>query len=282
MKKRILALLVCALLAVAVLAGCGGTPAPSDASGSAPEATDGYSTSLQDIKDAGVLIIGLDDTFAPMGFRESDGTLVGFDIDLGEAVCEVLGVEAKFQPVAWDAKEMELATGNIDCIWNGLSMTPERIEQLSMTEPYLNNKIAVMTAEGVTIASKADLADYNIAIQASSAALEAVEADDEYDTFADNITEYETYDEALLALDAGREDCVVIDEVFGNYKNSQVDNKYGFTDFDFGDDLYAVGFRKSDTELTDAVTDAIQQLIESGAAAEISDKWFGKDIVIGA
>lgn len=284
--KKTFAFALAALLAVSLLAGCSGAassaPAASAAASSAvsSEAESQYGTTLADIQAKGELVIGLDDTFAPMGFRETDGTLVGFDIDLASAVCEILEVTPVFQPIDWNAKEMELATGNIDCIWNGMSATAERKEIMSLSQAYLNNKIIVMTNEGIAIANKEDLANYNIGIQSSSAALEAVQADDIYDSIKDKIVEYPTYDEVILDMNTGRIDCMVIDEVYGNYKNSKIDNKFGTASFDFGDDLYAVGFRKGDTELTEAVNDALNTLIENGKAAEISTVWFGKDIVL--
>lgn len=284
MKKGI-AVFISAVLAAVALAGCGSGAATSAASaeaGSAGAASKGaYATTLQDIKDNGELVIGLDDTFAPMGFRDAGGNLVGFDIDLATAVCEKLGVKATFQPIDWNAKEMELSTGNIDCIWNGMSATPERQEAMSLSNPYLNNKMVVMTNTGITIADKQDLANYTIGVQAGSGALAALQADEIYDSIKDKLTEYPTYDEVIMDMNAGRLDCMVIDQVFGDYKNAKMDNKFGTADFDFGDDLYAIGFRKSDTELTEAVNQAIIDLIADGKANEISTEWFGTDIVLG-
>ena len=294
MKKAMLAFLAMMMTAL-LLAGCAGSASSSEVpAASAPAAastaassdssaqSEGYSTTLADIQAKGELVIGLDDTFAPMGFRDEAGELVGFDIDLATAVCEILGVEAKFQPIDWNAKEMELATGNIDAIWNGMSATPERAENMSLSQTYLNNKIIVMANDGVTIETVADLANYNIGVQAGSAALEAIEASPDYDSFKDKVTPYPTYDEIILAMQSGREDAMVIDEVFGVYKNTQMDTPLVVTAVDFGDDLYAIGFRKSDTELTGAVNDALNELIENGKAAEISEKWFGEDLVLPA
>lgn len=149
-----------------------------------------------------------------------------------------------------------------------------------MTNAYLNNKIIVMTNEGVTLASKEDLANYNIGVQAESSSLEVVMADEVYDTIKDKITEYDTYDQVIMDMQAGRIDAMIVDEVLGQYKNTKLGGIFGVAPFDFGDDLYAIGFRKSDTELTEAVNNAISACIESGKAAEISEKWFGEDIVI--
>lgn len=281
--KKFLAMGLAALLSLALLAGCAGAASsgsePAAAASDAEEST-GYATSLEDIREKGDLIIGLDDTFAPMGFRDEDNELVGFDIDLARAVCEELGVEARFQPIDWDSKEMALAAGTIDCVWNGMSITPEREEGMALSQAYLNNKIIVMTAPGVTVDSKEGLAGLNIGIQAGSAALEAVQADDVYGSIQDTLTEYPTYDEVILDVQAGRLDCMIIDEVYGNYKNAQLGNVFTTAAFDFGDDLYAIGFRKADTELRDAVNEAINSLIADGTAAQISTDWFGADIVV--
>jgi polar amino acid transport system substrate-binding protein len=228
-----------------------------------------------------VLVVGLDDTFAPMGFRDEENNLVGFDIDLANAVCEELGVAAEFVPINWDAKELELTSKNIDCIWNGMSATPERMESMSLSYKYLNNKIVIMALdENVAVASAEDLANYNIGTQADSAALETMKADAGWDTFAANVTEYKTYDQALMDMQAGRLDCIVVDQVLGEYKNSKLQEKMSVCEYDFGDDYYAIGFRAEDKELTDKVNAAIQTLIDNGTAADISNTWFGKDIVV--
>ena len=220
--KKIFGLILSAAVLGTVLTACGGSGAsePASASGSAVNSSV-YGTTLADIQAKGELVIGLDDTFAPMGFRDESGNLVGFDIDLATAVCEELGVKATFQPIDWDAKEMELSSGNIDCIWNGMSITPEREEAMSLSQAYLNNKIVIMTKEGVTVSAKEDLANYNIGIQAGSAALEAVTNDAVYASIQDKITEYPTYDEVILDVQAGRLDCMIIDEVYGGYKNAK-------------------------------------------------------------
>ncbi len=97
------------------------------------------------IQEKGKLIVGLDATFAPMGFRDESGEIVGFDIDLANAVAKELGIEVEFQPIDWDAKEMELNGKKIDCIWNGMSATPERMEKMTLSDPYLNNTISIMS-----------------------------------------------------------------------------------------------------------------------------------------
>ena len=244
-----------------------------------------------DHKDAGdekseKLVVGLDDTFAPMGYRDEKGELVGFDIDLARAVGEVLGREVEFKSIKWEAKELELNSKNIDCIWNGMSITPEREETMSLSKKYLNNRIVLLTlkekADGgnVVIANEEDLAGYNIATQADSSALEVLKKSAAYDSFKDKITEYASYDEAILDLKAGRVDVIAIDQVLGEFKNTNMGGILAECQLDLGEDFYVIGFRKDDSELTNKVNEAIQKLIDDGKAAEISNKWFGKDIVI--
>ena len=237
-------------------------------------------TGWEYIREKGELIVGLDDTFAPMGFRNEQGELVGFDIDLGNAVGEVLDIKIKFQPISWDAKDMELSGKKIDCIWNGMSATPVRQEKMALTKKYLNNKIVIMQNEGVNITDKADLANLKIGTQAKSAALETMQADPDFDSFSGNISEYPTYDEVILDMQAGRIDCMVVDQVLGEYKNSKLEKKYAISSIDFGNDFYAIGCRKGETDVADKLNEALKTLIDNGEAEAISTKWFGKNIVI--
>ena len=100
--------------------------------------------SLQAILDKGTLVLGLDATFEPMGYTNLDGEIVGYDIDVAKEVCARLGIELVLQPIEWAAKEMELSSGNIDCIWNGMSVTPERQESMALSEAYMNNQIVLL------------------------------------------------------------------------------------------------------------------------------------------
>lgn len=273
--KKLLVLLSCLLLAMGMLAGCGSDD-------NQPAGTGSETPGWDYIVDKGELVVGLDDTFAPMGFRDEDNNLVGFDIDLANAAGEVLGVTVTFRPIDWDAKDMELSTSKtIDCIWNGMSATPERMEAYTLTKKYLNNKIVIMTLdENLDIEAAEDLAGVTLATQADSAALETMQANDIWETIKDNVTEFPTYDEALLAMQGGRVQAIVVDQVLGEYKNANMGGAMRVMPFDFGDDFYAIGCRKGETDVADKINEALQTLIDNGTAAEISEKWFGTDIVI--
>lgn len=262
-SKRILMFVLALVMLAMPLAGC--------------SSSGGWSY----VKEKGVLIVGLDDTFAPMGYRDESGTLVGFDIDLANAVGEVLGVTIQFQPIDWTAKELELTSKRIDCIWNGMSATAERQESMALTNKYLNNQIVLMSIRtDLSIKSEADLVGLKIGTQADSAALETMQDNAAYDTFKANISEYPTYDEAILDMQAGRVDVIAVDKVLADYKNTKLEVKMTQAEFDFGDDFFAIGCRKAETDLADKLTEAIQTLIDNGKAAEISNKWFGENRVI--
>lgn len=245
----------------------------------------GAGESLPGLATPGRLVVGLDDTFAPMGFRDPAGTLVGFDIDLATAVGREMGVEIVFQPVQWAAKEMELMAKNIDCVWNGMSRTPEREKGMTLSQDYLNNRLAVMTVSSVDITSLDQLAGYQVGTQAGSSALEAIKRSPVYSALQANLHEYPTYDECILDMQAGRIEVMVVDEVLGQYKNSNMGAPFKFAPVDFGDDFFVIGFRRdSDNDANDqlcrAVERAIKAVIASGEGKKISEKWFGANLLL--
>jgi len=237
--------------------------------------------SLDKIKSAGVLKLGLDVGFAPMGFYE-EGTdnIIGFDIDLAAAVCEELGVTLELVPIAWDAKELELNGGNIDCIWNGMSITPAREASMTMSDAYLNNCIVLLVAEG-TAEKKEDLAGKVVGVQNGSLAEEVLNGDQaEYAATLGEIVGYEDYVAAIMDLKNGNLDAVAIDDIVANYQ-IQVMGLEGYTIIDpLSEDLYGVGFRKGDYMLCGAVEEALLDMAEDGTLAEISTKWFGSDVAL--
>lgn len=227
------------------------------------------------------LIIGVDDTFAPMGFLEENNELVGFDIDMAKAVGEKLGIEVEFQVVNWDMKEQELNQGNIDLIWNGYSITDERKEKVNFSNPYLDNDQVVVTMADSGITSLADLAGKTVAAQTDSSAVEAIDAHPDIAATFGNRPTFDTNDMAIMDMEAGRSDAVVADKVLLEYVVSRKDDpsKYVILEEGLGAEEYAVGVRKEDTALLEALNKALDELKADGTAAEISTKWFGSDIV---
>lgn len=280
--KKISAVLWTAAAAM-MLTACGGSA--DSAQTDAPASDTSQQTDAQDTQAAALdydkLIIGVDDTFAPMGFIDENGDLAGFDIDMANAVGEKLGIPVEFQTIEWTMKEQELNQGNIDLIWNGYSITDERKEEVLFTNPYLDNEQVVVTMADSGIETLDDLAGKVVAAQENSSAVDAIDAHpDLAATFADR-PEFATNDMAIMDMEAGRSDAVIADSVLLNYVISHKDDpsQYRILDENLGTEEYGVGCRKEDTALCDAINQAFDELKADGTAAEISEKWFGEDIV---
>lgn len=239
-------------------------------------------TSVQAILDKGTFVLGLDDSFPPMGFRDENNDIVGFDIDVAKVVAEKLGVAFEAQPIAWDSKELELSSGNIDCIWNGLSITPEREESMCMSFSYLNNQMIFYVKADSGIATKEDLAGKVVAVQNGSYAEELLAGDfaDLAATFNGDVLGYDEYLTALMDLQSGGCDAVLVDKVVGEYKIAGM----GATDIVgavvLADDNYGIAFRKDDQALCAKVQEILIAMKADGTLAEISTKWFGQDITV--
>ena len=242
----------------------------------------GVDNSLEALKARGVFVLGLDDAFPPLGFRDDANNIVGYDIDLAAEVCKRLGVELKCQPIDWAAKEQELNTGNIDCIWNGFTMTPEREAALSFTKPYLDNAQVVIVRSDAGIASLADLAGKKIGLQAGSSAADAVEANPNFKATLDEVVEFKDNLTALMDLEIGGVDGVVMDMVVGNYSIMTTGKDFVTLSESLSSEKYGIGFRKNDVQLRDEVQKILEEMAADGTVAAISAKWFGSDIsVIG-
>lgn len=243
-------------------------------------------TSLADIQAKGTLVLGLDDTFPPMGFRdENTNEIIGYDIDLATEVAARLGVTLVCQPIDWDAKMLELDSKNIDCIWNGMSITPERQQDMAMSFAYMNNKIVMVAKDSAGYASIADLAGKNIAVQGGSFAEEVLETYPEYADFyaSVNVLAYGDYLTALMDLQMGGVDGVLIDLVVAEYRIAGLGDDSLVVIDSLEDDLYGIGFRKTDVALRDKVNALLLEMEQDGTIAKISEKWFGKNIsIVGA
>lgn len=229
------------------------------------------------------LVIGLDDTFVPMGFKDENGKLVGFDVELAEAVAKKLDKKVKFQPIDWSMKETELNNGNIDLIWNGYSITDERKEKVEFSKPYLNNTQVIVTLADSNINSKADLAGKKVGAQNGSTAVDAVEADGDIIKSFDggNLVTFEDNNAALMDLEAKRLDAIVVDEILARYyMKARGVEKYKILAENFGSEQYGVGIRKGDTKFVDAFNKALDEVIADNTAGEISKKWFEEDILV--
>lgn len=263
--KRIVSLLVITMLFAVAVSGCG-------------KKNTGADTSLEDIKTKGKLILGLDDAFPPMGFKDENQEIVGFDIDVAKEVSSRMGVELVIQPISWEAKELELSTKNIDCIWNGMTYNKDRAEAMTLSIPYMKNtQVAVVLADTAVTTLK-DLAGKTVAIQNGSTASDAIDANKEFKDSLKELVKVDDNVQALLDLKVSGSDAVVMDEVVARYYTEKEPGTYKVLDETLADEDYVVGFRKGEESLRNEVEKYLKEMKEDGTLAKISQTWFGKDL----
>ncbi|MGI6678377.1 MAG: amino acid ABC transporter substrate-binding protein [Dehalobacterium sp.] len=285
MKKKSIVLLALILSLALFFVGCGGTEEDPAANqeGQENQGSQEGDSSWAKIQDKGKFVVGLDDNYPPAGFRDADGELVGIDIDLAKEAAKRLGVEVEFQPVQWDGVLMNLKNGDIDVIWNALGVTPEREEQIAFTKVYMIDKNIIVVPVDSPIKTKADLAGKVIGLQAGSTAEPAVTGDP-VGAELKEIRKFENPTQALLDLQAGRIDAVVTNEMNGRFlitQDNAQDKYYILSEEEgyFGEEPYAVGLRKEDETFLAELNRALDEMKADGAAAEISEKWFGANII---
>ena len=224
------------------------------------------------------LVIGVDDTFAPMGFRDENNELVGFDIDLASEMAKKMDVEVKFQPIDWSMKETELNAGNIDLIWNGYTITDKRKEQVNFSDAYLNNKQVIVVLSDSNIKNKDDLKNKMISLQKESSALDAVNADENFvKLLKDKPVEFDTNIECFMDLEAKRSDAIVCDEVLARYVIKQRgEENYKVLEDNFGDEEYGIGVRKEDKDLLAQLNKTLKECKDDGTYQSIYNKWFAE------
>ncbi len=257
-----------ALLSVGMLlslGACGGSSVQND-----------EKNSLEKVKDSGKLILGLDATFEPMGYTDENDQIVGFDIDLAEEVCKRMGVELVKQPINWDTKEESLNAGNIDCIWNGMSVNPARAESMNLSEPYMTNKMVFVVPAKSEAKSMDDLKTAKIGVQNGSTAQEILEASEIGSTIT--VQALATNVEALQQMDLELVDAVFMDSVVAEYKITADAKDWLILPDGLQEESYAIGFRKADQELRDEVQRILSEMKADGTVAKISTEWFGDDV----
>ena len=221
---------------------------------------------------------GYDKDFPPYSYIGDDGETTGFDVELAQAVCELNGWNYEGVAINWDAKDAELESGSIDCIWSGFTKSPDREPKFAWSDPYSVNTIKMMVLEDSDIKSTADLAGKKVGVQGSTSAQEMLEtpnaeggAEDLMNTFA-SFEKYDTYTVAVNDLKAGAIDAIAIDVTTGDYQMTKVEG-LAYLDEDVCQEVYAIGFRTDDTELRDQVNAALKTLAENGKMDEIGKKY---------
>jgi polar amino acid transport system substrate-binding protein len=226
-------------------------------------------------------VLGFDEGFPPMGYIDtSDNTHKGFDLDVAKEVCKRWNVTLKLQPIDWNSKEIELKTGTIDCIWNGFTVNAEREKVMSFSDPYLKNRQVLVVKGDSAYKTQDDLKGKTVALQNGSSAADALDANADFKKSIKGTLMTEDNVDALLNLDVGQADAVLLDEVVARYYINKLNKNYRVLDKSFADEEYAVGFRKDDTELVKKFNQTMNEMKEDGTLSKISEEWFGEDIVI--
>ena len=280
MKKRFVSAALAAVMALSMTA-CGSSNSAAETTAADTEAAESQAeeTTAEEAKttDGGTLIVGFDQDFPPMGFVGDDGEYTGFDLELAQEVAKRLGLEYKAQPIAWDSKDMELESGNIDCIWNGFTMTG-REDDYTWTEPYMANQQVFVVANDSDISSQADLAGKIVEVQADSSAEAALkEAPELTATFKELLTTAD-YNTAFMDLEQGAVDAIAMDVIVAGYQIQQRNADFKILDDSLSEEEYGVGFKKGNTELRDKVQSTLEEMAEDGTLQEVSKKWFSKDV----
>jgi len=263
--KKLLALAACALAAVLTVTGCGKKvyhAAESQASGV-------------------VFAVGFDADFPPYGFKAPDGSYIGFDLDLAREVCKRNQWRFEARPIAWEAKDMELNSGSIDCIWNGFTING-REKQYEWTLPYVDNSQVVLVLKDSKIKNFNDLAGKIVAAQTDTPVLKALSGKGEKEALGKTFKKLvvtPNYNNAIMELESGSVDAVAMD--IGVAKDKMKSGKFRMLDEIVISEKYGVGFKLGNKALRDIVQKTLIEMAKDGTAAKISAKYFeGKNVMI--
>lgn len=225
------------------------------------------------------IVVGLDDTFAPMGFKDENGKLVGFDIDMATEAAKRAGMDVEFKAIDWSSKEAELKSKKIDALWNGLTITEERKQNILFSNPYMKDKAYIVVRnDDDSITSKDSLAGKVVGVQQASSGEKALAADPSGKLVKDTKA-YADFVSAFMDLGIGRVDAVIADGVISRYLMTKEPGKYKIVEgVDYGSDDFGVGFRKEDTALRDKFNSVLIDMKKDGSADKIAEKWFGNAI----
>ena len=293
MKKRVWAMGAAVMMMGALTACAGGSDskaASTQAEESGTEAgkgavseSEGDDTETRqaertdETSEGGTFTVGFDQDFPPMGFVGEDGEYTGFDLELAQETAKRLGLTYVAQPIAWDAKNMELESGNIDCIWNGFTMTG-REDEYTWSEPYMENSQVVVVMEDSGIETLEDLAGKIVEVQADSSAEAALkEMPDLTSTFG-TLQTTPDYNTAFMDLEMGSVDAIAMDVIVAGYQMQEREGSFKILEESLASEEYAIGFKKGNTELCEKVQQTLEEMAADGTMAEISKKWFGEDI----
>ena len=229
--------------------------------------------------ETGKLVVGFDAEFPPFGFVAEDGSYDGFDLALAAELCNRLGWEFTATPIDWDAKDAELSSGNINCIWNGFTYTG-RENDYTWSTPYVDNSIVIVVKKDAGYKTLADLAGKTVMAQAASSAVDAIDANETFKASLAQVIELPDYNSGFAELAMGTVDAVAADLGVATYQISANGGDYVILDEAISTEQYAVGFLKGNTELRDAVNAELLKMAEDGTMMKIAEKYVDAGLVL--
>ena len=272
--KKLLALLLAGAMSASLLAGCGGGKNEDAAANNGGDAGTETASDLAYVQDKGNMIIGYT-VYEPMNYTDENGEFTGFDTEFAKAVCEKLGVEPEFVEIDWGTKVIELDAKSIDCIWNGMTITDDLKENISVSDPYVKNMQVVIIKDSNKdkFTDTASLAGANLVAEAGSAGQSAIEADENLSQA--NLTTVTKQTDALLEIESGASDAAVLDWTLAK---SMIGEGTDFADLMMIDgaelsvEEYGIGFRK-DSDLCTKVNEIMNELVEDGTLPALAEKY---------
>lgn len=228
------------------------------------------------------LVIGIDDDFAPISFRNENNALVGFDIELAREACKRLGVTAEFKPIIWGNKREEILSGNIDMIWNGLDITDERKEYMIFSRPYMDDRqvVLIRADSDLEITSEYDLAGKIVGSQAGSTSDDYINLNADIKDKLAAFKTYEKFKDTLEALANGEVEICICDELVARYAVNTFPNQFKLINVKIGNIAQmGIGFPKDKRDLRDKVQAVFDEMVKDGTARTISEKWFHADLI---
>ena len=288
-KMKYLAVFAAAFaLAAFVLVGCSSgassSSASASASGSSASAASTSASAASASSDANKFIVGFDAEYPPYGFKAADGSYTGFDLDLAQAVCEMNGWEFEAKPIDWDAKDLELDSGNITCIWNGFTYEG-REDKYAWSAQYMLNEQVFVVAEGSDVTAYENMGGKKVVTQAGSAAYDLLSDNEEHEAMearfdGGKVATVPDYNTAFLQLESGAVDVVACDLSIAQYQIAQNPGKFVQLDEPLNSEHYAVGFKLGEDEMAAKVTESLKKLYEDGTVETLINKYadYGMDI----
>ena len=300
--KKILAVMAAAVMSFGMFTACGSEQGENDSDTTTTTSTTtkaadstaeptivsdlGSAEDTPDTTNGMTFVLGFDASFPPYGYMDENGEYTGFDIDLAKEVCARRGWTLELRPIDWDAKDFELSSGSIDCIWNGFTING-REEDYLWSDPYVDNSQVIVVAKDSGIETLADLEGKLVEVQADSSALAVLTSEEDNEemlALAATFKELKTvpeYNTAFIDLESGAADAIAMDIGVAKYQiESRGGDAFVILEEQLAAEQYGIGFALENTELRDLVQETLDEMMADGKFMEIATAWGLQDSVI--